>query len=198
VPRTIDLDPALSLTPRAARLDRLIRSMIVDKGLLQGGSLAEACARLGRRQIPVANSILVAEAAARLESWPGTPIFQELRAALRSRRPIESCRAWSIAWPLEGNNSVAIHGSCDAIYRDQKGRWRPVIVSTTSQDDHAERLRLAFSALAIEKLGLVPTGPSWFVYPGTDREMLADAYVDFNSASLSEQLVEWLSQLPPS
>jgi hypothetical protein len=198
VPRTIDLDSAFSLAARAGRLERLIRSVIADKGLLRGDSLAEVCARVGQKQVPAANSVLVAEAAATLQSWPATTVYQELKNALRSRRPIERCRAWSLAWPLEGKNPVVVHGSCEAIYRDQKGRWRAVIFSARGLDDSTDRLRLAFSALAVEKLGFVPTGPSWFIYPGSDRKMLADIYVDFNSASVSQRLLDWLIQLPPS
>ena len=43
-PRLIDFDPARRMSPRAARLDRLIRAIIADKRLLRGEPLAEACA----------------------------------------------------------------------------------------------------------------------------------------------------------
>ena len=78
-PGLIDFDPARRLSPRAARLDRLIRAMIADKGLLRGEPLAEACARVGARQAPAANSALdcrgrdVAGTLARDTSVPGTP-----------------------------------------------------------------------------------------------------------------------------
>ena len=65
-----------------------------------------------------------------LEPWLATPLFQELRDASRARRPIERNLEWTIAWPLDSNHSTVVRGCTEAIYRDHRGRWRPVIVRT--------------------------------------------------------------------
>src|SRR5208337_292409 len=191
-PRLIDFDPARRMSPRAARLDRLIRAMIADKGLLRGEPLAEACARVGARQAPAASSSLIAEAATWLEPWLATPVFQELRDASRARRPIERNLEWTIAWPLDENHSTVLRGCSEAIYRDQRGRWRPVIVSTAAGDSQAERLRLMLSGVAALQRGFDPGGPGWWVHLGTDEKMLVDVHVNFNPAAIGQTLEEWL------
>lgn len=191
-PGLIDLDPARRLSSRAARLDCLIRAMIADKGLLRGEPLAEACARVGARQAPAANSALVAEAVTWLEPWLATPLFQELRDASRARRPIERNLEWTIAWPLDSNHSTVVRGCSEAVYRDHRGRWRPVIVSTAAGDSQAERLRLMLSGVATLQRGFDPGGPGWWVHLGTDEKMLVDVHVNFNPAAIGQTLAEWL------
>ncbi|MGA2700749.1 MAG: UvrD-helicase domain-containing protein [Isosphaeraceae bacterium] len=191
-PGLIDFDPARRLSPRAARLDRLIRAMIADKGLLRGEPLAEACARVGARQAPAASTSLIAEAVTWLEPWLATPVFQELRDAARARRPIERNLEWTIAWPLDENHSTVLRGCSEAIYRDQRGRWRPVIVSTAAGDSQAERLRLMLSGVAALQRGFDPGGPGWWVHLGTDDNMLVDVHVNFNPAAIGQTLEEWL------
>jgi len=191
-PGLIDFDPARRLSPRAARLDRLIRALIADKGLLRGEPLAEACARVGARQAPAASSSLIAEAVTWLEPWLATPVFQELRDAARARRPIERNLEWTIAWPLDENHSTVLRGCSEAIYRDQRGRWRPVIVSTAAGDSQAERLRLMLSGVAALQRGFDPGGPGWWVHLGTDEKMLVDVHVNFNPAAIGQTLEEWL------
>jgi hypothetical protein len=192
LPRLIDLDPAGSLPPRAARLDRLIRALIADKGLLRGEPLAQACARIGARQAPAASYALMGEATAWLTPWLKTPVFQELRDALRSRRSIERNLEWSVAWPLEGNPVTLLRGCCEAIYRDPEGRWRPVIVTTFPREVMSERLRLMLSSVAAERQGFAPSGPGWWVRPSTDGELLVDVHINFNLATIEQTLGEWL------
>ena len=140
-PLLINLQPGSSLSS-PGRLDRLIRTMLVDKGLLRGESLHEACLRVGERQAPAAGSALVAEAVRWLEPWLTTPVFRELRDASRARRPIERNVEWSLAWPLEGDASTVFRGCTEAVYRDRQGRWRPVIVSTLAGESESEYERL--------------------------------------------------------
>jgi ATP-dependent helicase/nuclease subunit A len=193
-PGLIDLDPARRLSPRAARLDRLIRALIADKGLLRGEPLAEACARVGARQAPAANSSLIAEAVTWLEPWLATPLFQELRDASRARRPIERNLEWTIAWPLDGNHSTVVRGCSEAIYRDQRGRWRPLIVSTAAGDNQAERLRLLLSGVAALQRGFDPGGPGWWVHPSPDGKLVVDVQIPFSHAAIEHSVIRWLEQ----
>jgi hypothetical protein len=92
-----------------------------------------------------------------------SPLLDELRAASRTSRSIKQDIEWSLRWPLQGNASTIIRGCCDVIYRDDDGRWRPVIVSAPcrQEDDLGEQLRLVLSSFATERLGFVPGGPGW-------------------------------------
>jgi len=193
-PRLIDFDPARRLSPRAARLDRLIRTMIADKGLLRGEPLPAACARVGARQAPEASSSLIAEAVTWLEPWLATPVFQELRDASRARRPIERNLEWTIAWPLDGHHSTVLRGCSEAIYRDHQGRWRPVIVSTAAGDNQAERLRLMLSGAAAKQRGLEPVGPGWWVRPGPDGKLVVDVHIEFRANAIENSVIRWLDQ----
>jgi len=193
-PRLIDFDPARRLTPRAARLDRLIRAMIADKGLLRGEPLAEACARVGARQAPAASSSLIAEAVTWLEPWIAMPVFQELRDASRARRPIERNFEWTIAWPLDGNPPIVLRGCCEAVYRDHQGRWRPVIVSTAAGDSQAEQLRLMLSGVAAPQRGFDPGGPGWWVRPGPDGKLVVDVHIEFRANAIENSVIRWLDQ----
>ncbi len=193
-PELIDFDPAGRLSPRAARLDRLIRAMIADKGLLRGEPLAEACARVGARQAPAASSSLTAEAVAWLEPWLATPVFQELRDASRARRPIERNFEWTIAWPLDGSHSTVVRGCCEAVYRDHQGRWRPVIVSTAAGDNQGEQLRLMLSGVAAPQRGFDPVGPGWWVRPGPDGKLVVDVHMEFGANAIENSVIRWLDQ----
>jgi len=191
-PELIDLDPARRLAPRAARLDRLIRALIADKELLRGEPLAAACARVAARQSPAASSSLTAEAVTWLEPWLATPVFQELREASRARRPIERNLEWTIAWPLGGDHSTVVRGCCEAVYRDQQGRWRPVIVSTAAGDTQAEHLRLMLSGVAAPQRGFDPVGPGWWVRLSPDGKPVVDVQIPISPAAIEPSVIGWL------
>jgi hypothetical protein len=168
--------------------------MIADKGLLRGEPLAEACARVGARQAPAASSPLIAEAVAWLEPWLATPVFQELRDASRARRPIERNLEWTIAWPLEGDRSTVLRGCSEAIYRDQRGRWRLVIVSTAAGNSQSERLRLMLSGVAAPQRGFDPGGPGWWVRLGPDGKLVVDVHIEFSANAIEHSVIRWLEQ----
>jgi hypothetical protein len=131
--------------------------------------------------------------------WPpgtsGNPAGYSRKGASRgqalfrfSRRNFE----WTIAWPLAENHSTVLRGCSEAIYRDHRGRWRPVIVSTAAGDSQSERLRLMLSCVAALQRGFDPGGPGWWVRLGTDEKMLVDVHVNFNPAAIGQTLAEWL------
>ena len=119
--------------------------------------------------------------------------MQELRDASRARRPIERSLEWTIAWPLDGNHSTVLRGYLEVIYRDQRGRWRPVIVSTVAGDSQAEWLRLMFSGMAASQRGFDPVGPGWWVRMGPDGKLVVDVHLQSNTA-LEHSVIHWLEQ----
>jgi ATP-dependent helicase/nuclease subunit A len=197
-PRLIDLDPEGVLPPRAARLNRLIRSGLADRGLLRGEPLDEACARVGARQAPAASSALLAEAVKRLAPWFDTTLFQDLRDASHARRTIEQGLRWMAPWPLDSDASTVVRGYCDAIYRDRQERWRPVILSTDPRQHDTDRLRLMFSELSAGRCGYSPLGPAWWVRSDPDGNLLVDAHINFNIAAIVQAVRQWLERGSPS
>ncbi len=197
LPRWIDLDSPDEESTRSVRLGRLIRTVIADQGLLRGDPLAEACARAAARQAPAAGSALLAEAAPWLERWLDTPLFQELREAARTRRPIQRGRRWIVTWPLEGEASTAVRGCFDVIYRDRKGRWRPVIVGTHPGEHDADWLRLMLSDTAALRCGLDPQGPAWWVHIEPGGEWLVEVQLSASRGAIDEALGRWLRQHRP-
>ena len=191
-PLLIDLHPSSRLSPRAARLDRLIRSMLVDKGLLRGEPLHKACLRVGERQAPAAGSALVADAVQWLEPWLAAPVFQELRDASRARRPIGRNVDWSLAWPQCGAASTVFRGCTEAIYRDSQGRWRPLIVSTFASESEYERLRLMLSTAAAIRTGFDPAGPCWWVHFDANRNIIVDVQIGFQASAIEQSLAQCL------
>ena len=164
----IDLDPDPETPSRAMRLGRLIRATLADRGLLQGEPLAEVCSRIAARQVPAANSAIRHEAILCLEPWLDSPLFGELQAAARARRAIERSVRWMLPWPLDGTAATVIRGRCDLIFRDRKGFWRPVVVSTHPALREADHLCLLLAGAAVDQLGKGPGGPA-LVGPGRPR-----------------------------
>ena len=107
-----------------------------------------------------------------------------------SRRNLE----WTIAWPLDGNHSTVVRGCSEAIYRDHRGRWRPVIVSTAAGDSQAERLRLMLSGVAALQRGFDPGGPGWWVRLVPGGKPVVDVQIPFSHAAIEHSLIRWLEQ----
>jgi hypothetical protein len=146
------------------------------------------------RLAPAASSRLIAEAARWLESWSQTPLHSELRDALRGRTPIERGVRWALEWTEPGRPPCCIHGIFDLIYRDRAGRWRPVILGIRPGDEAADLLRLALAQAAATRLGKSPLGPSWWVHPGTDGVLAAEARLTTNAASISAAFSRWVNE----
>jgi hypothetical protein len=130
----------------------------------------------------------------RLGSWSDSQLFQELRSAALSRKAIERDLRWILPWSLESENSCVIKGFCDAVYRDRRGRWRPVIVNTDQRGSETDRLRLMFSELAISRAGLHPDGPAWWVRFGSDGELDVDVHIRSSPTAMEQAVIRWLDR----
>jgi ATP-dependent helicase/nuclease subunit A len=151
-PRFIDLDPGRGLSPRSARLDRLVRTILADPKSFQPGQLIAIAERAARRQAPLAPPILVSEAVDRLRPWLEGPFGRELAAATT----IERSLGWTVAWPPDSADPTIFQGRIDLLARERPGTWRLVLVSDATSPEAWERLRLVLSAYAASALGFGP------------------------------------------
>jgi hypothetical protein len=197
-PRLIDLDPERGLSTRQARLARLVRSALGDRGLIRGEPVDEVCARLGARQVPSANSSLLTEAARWLRSWTETPLFRELRDAARGRSNVDRDIRWLLPFPLSAGDSTIVGGRCDLIYRDRKGRWRPLLVSIGPEDQTAEELRSVLAATGIARIGYDRLGPTWRVRPGAGGVLEAEVQLEVSAAVIDAAVRKWLGSMAPA
>ncbi|MGE5756753.1 MAG: UvrD-helicase domain-containing protein, partial [Planctomycetaceae bacterium] len=105
-PRFVDLDPARGLSPRAARLDRLVRSILADPKCFRSGQLSAIASRSARRQDPLAPAGLEAEALDRLRPW----LEGAFGCALAAATQIERDLAWTVAWPPDSADLTVFQG----------------------------------------------------------------------------------------
>ncbi len=140
-PRFVDLDAERRLSPRAERLDRLLRSILLDPNALRPGRLAEVARRAGSRQIPVASPDLVEEVARWLAPWINGPIGADLLKAAVIVRGKE----WAVV-----QDGTVFQGRTDFFARDSNGRSRAVNFEIRGASRPIERLRLLLSARATE------------------------------------------------
>ncbi|QEH33842.1 ATP-dependent helicase/nuclease subunit A [Aquisphaera giovannonii] len=192
-PAWIDLAGQSDAASREARLGTLIRSVIVDRGLLRGGTPAMACSRAAERMVPAGSSALSAEAAERLRDWSAMPLFGALREANRAGRPIEADVAWSVRWPVGEEGESILRGRFDILYLDRSGNWRPVIVSTRPSEVDADRLRLHLAPIAAAGLARVPCGPAWWVSVGQAGDLEVENELPAPPASVGAAIAEWLA-----
>jgi len=160
-PRFVDLDPATGLSSTAARLDRLIRSVLADPRAVEPGQVARIAAREGLRQLPVAPSALVGEAIDRLSAWSRSPLAREIARSAEVRRGFD----WSVARP-PGVDATVFRGRGDYAYRGPSGQLHLVIVSDPGASEARERVRLLLSARAADRFGLGPVRQAWWVRLG--------------------------------
>jgi hypothetical protein len=187
-PRYLDLDPAEGLSPRAARLDRLIRSVLRDPRWPRGAALDEVAARAAARQTPAASPGLVREALARMTSWPDSPVFRSLRAADPST--IQYDLAFTLPCPLadEPSTPTVVHGTCDMVYLDSQGRWQVLVVADARACPARQRLRLQLAGLAAEARGFAPVRQGWLIRHGPGAEMEQETETVFDAATAARLL----------
>lgn len=148
VPQYLDLDPAAGLSPRAARIDALIRAIMRDPRWLSGESMEPIAARAAVRQFPAANPSLVREAVRRID-----PLWESLAVRALHTAEAGSVRydfAFTMAYPPEPVPSAAtvFHGSCDMLFRDREGQWQVIIVAEAGASRAVQQLRLQLSVRA--------------------------------------------------
>jgi ATP-dependent helicase/nuclease subunit A len=165
-PAFVDLDVARGLSPRQARLDRLVRAILSDPRAIQPGALGKAARNAARRQQPIAHEELVAEAVSLLE----LAVEGELGRVLRQASRIERDVAWTIHWPPAGSGAAAASaflGRAELYARDEREAWSAVLVSLPGVSEPLERLRLLLSARVAESLNLGPAARAWHVRLGS-------------------------------
>ncbi|MGP0062547.1 MAG: 3'-5' exonuclease [Isosphaeraceae bacterium] len=161
VPRYLDLDPAAGLSPRAARLDGLVRAMLRDPGWRRGDAFDAIAGRASERQVPAANPSLMVEAMRRMEALWDVPAFRALREADPG-----SVR-YDFAFTMPVGESV-YHGACDVLFRDGRGLWQVIVLADAGAGRERPELRLEFSNRAAAASGFAPIGPGWVVRHGSD------------------------------
>jgi ATP-dependent helicase/nuclease subunit A len=163
-PSYLRLSSELYLPPRAARLDRLVRDLWLDKRVFRRGKLDEVAADVARRQSPEASGRLVEEAVARIRPYVEGSLGRQIAAAAEDRRGL----AWSITWPEGGEGGTVIEGALDLAFRDKSGDWSLIHTCDSSSPLPVERLRLALSARLAPRLGLGPIARMWLLAHGPD------------------------------
>jgi ATP-dependent helicase/nuclease subunit A len=197
-PRYVDLDPAFDLSPRAARLDALVRSVMRDpKWRRREAPALEALAtRAGARQIPAASPGLVRDAVRRLEILWGLSAFRALRAA--SSGPEVDVRDDLEFTLVPGANnhgrSTVFHGAGDLAFRDREGRWNLIVIAESHACPARHRLRLQLAATAARARGLDPIARGWLVRHGPDgaaHEEVVTELGDREIARAVDELMMW-------
>lgn len=153
MPTHIDLHPAAS----SSRLDRLVRAVWLDPRVFRRGALEDVAALVARRQSPVANPRLIAEAVERVRGFVEGPLGRQIAKADDVRRDI----TWSIVWPEGSPSGTVIEGVLDLAYRDKDGHWTVVQLDNVASSVISIQLRLSLSVRLGPRLGLDPICSAW-------------------------------------
>ncbi len=173
-PRFVDLDPAFGLASGAARLDRLIRTILADPRALEADRLAMIAARAARVQDPVSPDGLIKEAIGRIEGWSRSALGKEVA------RASEVFRAFP--WVIR-RDSTLFQGRGDFLYRRAKGELGLVILSDPAASGLRERLRLLLSARAAGEMAQGVVSRAYWVRFGEEEKTAAiqefeEAWID--------------------
>jgi hypothetical protein len=173
-PRYVDLDSPAGLTPRAARLDDLIRAILRDPRWLRGESIEAIAARAAARQVPAANPSLIREAIHRIDPLWDCPAFQALRAA--EPGSVRYDVTFTIPYSPDESTTppTVFHGTCDVLFRDWKSEWQLIVIADAGACRASQSLRLQLSARAAAASGLAPIRQGWIVRHGGSVESACD------------------------
>jgi ATP-dependent helicase/nuclease subunit A len=190
-PRLILMDEARRLLPRAARRDRLLRSILADPDLERPAAVDAVARRAGTRQDPVAHPELIEAAVSLLAPWLASTLVPALIAAADVERGFE----WTISWPPDSVDSTVIHGRSEFLIRRAPGESELVVVSDPTAPEAWERLRLLLSVRAAALLGFGPVFRAWRVRLGDlggieTKEDFSDRAIDAAITSALEVRVE--------
>jgi ATP-dependent helicase/nuclease subunit A len=174
-PRYLDLEPSAGLSPRVARLDALVRSIVRDprwrrREMPALGPLAD---RAGARQVPAASPGLIRDAVRRLDALWDLTAFRALRAEASGSEAVviddlEFTLAPAGAGRSDGSPATVIHGSGDLAFRDREGRWHLIVVADARACPARQRLRLQLAARIARARGLEPIARGWLVQHGPE------------------------------
>jgi hypothetical protein len=196
-PRYLDLGPSAGLSPRAARLDTLIRSIVRDPHWRRGEApaLGPLAARVGARQVPAASPGLIRDAVRRLDALWDLSAFRSLRAAASGTETVviddlEFTLAPGDAGPSHGRPGTVFHGAGDLAFRDREGRWHVIVVADARACPARERLRLQLAATAVRGRGLEPIDRGWLVRHGPDGAAQEEVVVEFGDGEIAHAMAE--------
>ncbi len=178
-PRSVSLDSTDHLPPPAARLDRLVRSLWLDRRIFARDALERVAAEVARRQSPVAPPRLVGEAIARIRPFVDSPLGRHVANA----RDVRHDLAWSTI-----QYETAIAGRLDLAFCDSDGAWVLVHVEDADMPDALMRLRLALAARLAPSLGCGPIARGWMVVHGEGGGLRGEHRFD------DANIAMWLAQ----
>ncbi len=170
--RFVDLAPARELTPRAARIDALVRSVVRDPQWRRPDPPAfyDLATQAGSRQVPAAGPSLIREAVRRLDALDTLSVFQTLRASAQgSSSDFRDDLDFTLTrGDLDRSSGAVYQGSADLAFRDPEGRWNLIVLADARCSPSRQRLRLLFAAEALRPIGLAPIARGWLIRHGPD------------------------------
>jgi ATP-dependent helicase/nuclease subunit A len=173
-PRLCNLDPAEPLSATAARLDRLIRTILADPAAFDASARPACILRAARLQSPVASPRLIETAGAWVEAWLETPHARQIAEAVESHRFVP----WAVAWPRSEANPTVYQGMIDFLFRDAKKQWSLVTIAGQHQAEARERLRCLLSVYAARDLGIKKIRHVWRVWLGPEPGVAEEVHLD--------------------
>jgi ATP-dependent helicase/nuclease subunit A len=147
-PRFVDLLETPDQSPRAVRVQQLVRAILDDpRAVVEPLKLADAARRAGRRLEPPASSELIADTVRLLDPWFSGP----LRAEYARSSQIERGYDWTLNWPPSSEQSTVFQGRAEFVVCEPSGARSVLIVSAPGTLEPMERLRLLLSARVVER-----------------------------------------------
>lgn len=146
-PRQLDLDPALVLPPRAARLDQMLRLSIAALAERAGLGLEEAVDTSARRHSPAASPQLRVETLDRL-----TLLIQSGLGDWLDDQCGLSCSPWSLPVVDHVGSRVVCSGSCVLLVKANERSWTVLEVSDQRELHDRAVLRVKLAAQAVQQL----------------------------------------------
>jgi hypothetical protein len=200
-PRYVDLDPAWGLSPRVARLDALVRSIVRDPQWRrrEAPALEALAAHAGARQVPAAGPGLIRDAVRRLDALWGLTAFRALRAAasrpdadIRDDLEFTLARGEADAGRTDARPTSVFHGAVDLAFRDREGHWNLIVVADAQAGPARHRLRLQLAATTAQARGLGPIARGWLVRHGPDGAAHEEAITEFDDEEIRRAMAELL------
>jgi ATP-dependent helicase/nuclease subunit A len=180
-PRRIDLDAALELSPRHARLDTLIRRILADPEAIHPNQLDAVAAKAMRAVVPAATRDLVDGAKTALAGWLAGPHARQLRQAPGILHAVP----WRIALPGSGTDPLVVRGRLDFAFPEPDGGWCLIALALDSASAARGRLRLLLSSRA-PGVGHVARG--WLVRLADDGGYRIQGEESFDDATIDRAL----------
>ena len=191
--RFIDLDPTLSLTSRATRIDRLIRAVAAQLGSVSDPRFQKWLALAASRQVPAASDAIVRETLNVVADWSNLRPIADLAQAEPSS--LSSRIAFTYNWPLQLGRTILFHGIADLLDLTPRRRPRLIQISHVRVPLAFEKIRfqLAALALAAQSPSPVTISEGWLVRydPDATTELVHITQLDASAATTAVD--DWLA-----